>query len=358
VSHRPKRLGALVAAAAAAALVVTGTVGGAVAPAHAAKGPNGAAGWLGNQLTEGLVYNGQFQFNDYGLTADVGIALDRLGGQPGKEAAVRKAMARNVESYITGVDFGSTDRYAGQTAKALVLAQVTGGNPRAFGGVNLVTRLGSLTKADGTTAGRIRDRGASDYSNSIGQGFAARGLSIARSPKAADAVSFLLKQQCSEGFFRLGFAPEGKRRQSCDQGSKTLSVPDTDATALAVINLSAIGKKSPAVKQAIADGIGWLRKTQKKDGSFGGGPTTEGSNSNSTGLAAWALGENDACTAAAKAATWVGKLQQGRGAIAYDRAAFNAGRDGISTAEKDQWRRATAQAAPGLVYRSAAACRG
>ena len=31
------------------------------------------------------------------------------------------------------------DRYAGPTAKLLVLAQVTGGDPTSFGGVNLVS---------------------------------------------------------------------------------------------------------------------------------------------------------------------------------------------------------------------------
>ena len=33
------------------------------------------AAWLERQLIDGLVYNEQYDFNDYGLTADVGIDL-------------------------------------------------------------------------------------------------------------------------------------------------------------------------------------------------------------------------------------------------------------------------------------------
>ena len=114
-------------------------------------------------------------------------------------------------------------------------------------------------------------------------------------------------------------------------------------TALAVLQLDALPKKArtKAVKRAIADAATWLKKKQKKNGSLGGGTATEASNTNSTGLAAWALGETGSCKKARAAARWVRDLQVSgdvsgtplageKGAIAYDRAAYrSAAADGI-----------------------------
>jgi hypothetical protein len=347
---RARSLGAL---ALAAGLVLSGTQ---VAPAQAARGADGAADWLAGQLQDGLIHNDQYEFDDYGLTADVVMALDAVGGHRKDEAAVRRALANDVDSWTTGVDFGSSDQYAGSTAKAVVVAQVTGANPRDFGGVNLVTRLNRLTATEGPSRGRISDRSETDYANTIGQAFAVRGLVQARSPRAQDALSFLLKQQCSAGFFRLGFAPAAKRRQGCDAGDRQLSAPDTDVTALTVLSLDSIQRKTPAVRRALSSATRWLKRAQKADGSFGGGASTEASNANSTGLAAWALGDTGSCAAAREAAVWVKALQKRNGAIAYDAAGLEAGRDGIQKAESDQFRRATSQALPGLRYLDRSAC--
>ena len=85
--------------------------------------------------------------------------------------------------------------------------------------------------------------------------------------------------------------------------------------------------------------------------------STEGANTNSTGLAAAALGAVGAERRAANAAAWIRRLQgyspkpcrtgltPERGAIAYDRLGFIAGvTDGITDETADQWNRAHAQA--------------
>ncbi len=346
MSHRLlRRLGAAVVAT---ALLSAGT---SLAPANADRGADGGADWLGTQLDKGLVHNDQFDFDDYGLTADVAIALDAVGGSKAKERLIRKALARKVDSWTTGVDFGSNDVYAGSVAKAIVVAQATGANPRKFGKVDLVSRLNRLVGKAGPTKGRISDKTAgTDFANTIGQSFAVQGLAKARSGKADEALRFLLKQQCRQGYFRLGFSPAGQRRQSCDSGTRAQSAPDTDVTALALLSLRSLPKQTPKVRAAVADGVRWLKRNQKGNGSFGGGTSTKGSNTNSTGLAAWALGEAGACKPAVKAARWVKRLQKPSGAIAYDRTGFAAGADGIGRTEKDQWRRATAQASPGLTF--------
>jgi hypothetical protein len=347
---------------AAGALVLTtaGTAG--------AAADDTTATWLGRQLTDGLVHNDQYGFDDYGLTADTAFAMDAVGGQKATLREIRKALAEHVDSWTTGVDFGSDDVYSGSVAKAVVVAEVTGADPRSFGGVDVVKRLQQRVSTEKNTMGRVQDKSSTDYANTIGQAFAARGLAVAGSPKAGPVVKFLLKQQCSTGFFRLSFADASASKQGCDAGTRKQSAPDTDVTALAVINLTAIPKPGKRVRAAIDNASDWLFQAQKKNGSFGGGPATEASNANSTGLAGWAFGLVGACVKAQDAASWVKDLQVHgdvsgtplageKGAIAYDRAAFNAAEaDGITTETQDQWRRSTTQAAPSLSNLRVAAC--
>lgn len=361
-----RRIGVLLVAGALAATGLTFATAGA---AQAAP-EDAAARWLSKQLSpKGLVHNDQFAFDDYGLTADVGFALADIGGNSDHVRKIRRALARRVESWTTGVDFGSSDIYAGSTAKAVVFAQVVKRNPRSFGGVNLVRQLNRLVSMKKPTVGRIHDKAATDFANVIGQALAVRGLARAKSGKADEALKFLLKQQCSRGYFRLNFAPEKTGPQSCDAGTRAESAPDPDVTSAAVLSLQALKKKPKRVRAAIEKAVTWLKRQQKSNGSFGGGPTTKGRNANSTGLAASALAGAGACGKARKAARWISKLQvTGRlagtplagqkGAIAYNRAALEvAESDGIVVETSDQWRRATSQAAPALVFRSLQACR-
>lgn len=340
---RTPRLGAALLAGALA-------LGLSVGPTTTASASGGsAANWLEGQLTDGLIHNDAFDYDDYGLTADTGMALKVLGGHSRALTQVKRALARNVDNWTTGAAFGSSDIYAGSVAKAVVFAQTTGARPKDFGGVNLVKRLDARVSSEPGIAGRIQDKTAdTDYANTLGQAYAAAGLTRAGSGKAKSAVRFLLKQQCDAGFFRLYFAAKSAKDQTCDGAARKDRAPDTDATAIAVLNLQSIKHPSRAVKRSIADALTWLVHHQKRNGSFEGGPTTSASNTNSTGLAAWALSKGGKCRAADNATDWVAGLQKKNGAIAYDRAAFERG---INDETRDQWRRATAQAAPGLQLR-------
>ena len=92
----------------------------------------------------------------------------------------RNALSQHVDDY-TGDRSAAQTVYAGATAKLLVLAQATGGDPTDFGGVNLVTRArqaGSSTS--GPAKGRIADQSTfGDFANTIGQILAVRGLTKA-----------------------------------------------------------------------------------------------------------------------------------------------------------------------------------
>lgn len=353
----------LSAYAVSAAMVVSGSVL-AVTPVEAAPAPtdpigvdHGAA-WLERQLTGGVVHNDQYDFDDLGLTADVALGLAEVGGRDDTVRAVVDAIEPRAEGeYYTSSWGGTTTTYAGSLAKLLVLAQTAGVDATSFGGVDLVARLEGRVAGPGPAEGRIQNQNDSfGDANVIGQAFAAAGLRAAGSSRAGVVTDFLLAQQCPGGFFRLDFTPgTGAADQSCDEGAPG-SAPNTDATAIAMLQLSEQVDASPTVAAAWQKARAWLASRQKADGSFGGGPTTEESNANSTGLAGWALGG----PAGALAARWLRDRQASfydvcdalvreRGALAYDDAALAAGRSGGITAEsRDQFRRASAQALPAL----------
>jgi hypothetical protein len=357
-------LSVIVAAAVVSALCagLTSAPAGAASP-YDPKPAKAGAGWLAGELTDGLAHNEQFDFDDVGLSIDVAFGLDAAGKKPKVVKAITKAVAKNVGSYTSF----PPSVYAGPTAKAAVLALVTNKNPRAFGGVDLVSQLEGRVAAAAPIAGRIEDAYdpadpfGGDFANVIGQAYAAQALALAGSPKAGAATAFLLQQQCTKGYFRQYFTTDKTRPdQSCQGAPKAERGASTDATALAVLALQDVkgGKAKSAVKKAVA----WLVDHQRADGGLSDTGKSSGAyNSNSTGLAGWAFGEAGSRKAAAKAAAWVRKLQvpgnnpcsgglaKEAGAIAYDAAAYDNAQDNrIKKKDSDQWRRASAQALPVL----------
>jgi hypothetical protein len=357
MSHLTRRLGAL---AATSALAISGlgllpAPAEAVVPTPATLGAN----WLSGQLTGGLMHNPNFGgFNDYGLSIDTAFALNAVGGHSSDVAAIESAVHAHVASYTTGADFGhAAEIYAGATAKALVLSQLGGG----AGDASLVTQLEGRVASSAPIVGRIQDAldatdpYDADFANTIGQAYAAESLAAAGSTKAADALTFLLKQQCAAGYFRLNFtADKTATDQTCDGGG---GPADPDVTSAAVLALLPQIDTNAKVARAIGKAEAWLLGQQHVDGSFSGGASTNSPNANSTGLAGWALGALGDPTAAQHAAVWVrqhqvdeltgcaSQLSTQTGAIAYNDTALANGRGvGITPTSQDQWRRSTSQA--------------
>lgn len=332
------------------------------APSYAAEDPTpvaAGASWLESQLTDGLIFNEQYGFNDLGLSTDVALGLAAVGGHEGTVTAIRDQVEANIGSYIADPLYDPEATYAGATAKAAVLAATTGADPKQFGETNLIERLESVVSDQPTTLGRIGDVSAyGDYANTIGQAFAARALDEVDSTLTDAATDFLLAQQCAAGFFRLSFAAPDAADQTCD--AQVGVTPDTDVTAFAVITLQSQTDDTD-IQAAVTKATSWLVSSQLSDGSFGGAGPTSASNSNSTGLAGWALGLEGNTAAAARAAVWVRGVQADDpapcttgltpelGAIGYDGPGHGLGRsEGITVATQDQWRRASAQALPVL----------
>lgn len=358
-----RRIAAFVAAP---ALGVTALVALPTAPAVAAE-PDPApltAGttWLKSQLTDGLVHNDQYDFDDYGLSIDFGLALAEAGGQDTAVDQISSAVQAKITGYVGD---GQTESYAGSVAKAATFASVAGDDPRAYGGTDLVATLEERVLDGGPAAGRIQDKSEfGDFANSLGQAFAVQALDAAGSSEADAATDFLLLQQCEEGFFRQDFAEADAAAQACDDAAD--AKPSTDATALAVLALQG-QKDDEDVQEALADATSWLVDEQLSSGAFGAGSDIPTPNANSTGLAGRALvalGRTEEATRAAvfvralqvdEPAACATELQDDAGAVAYDGAAQRAGRaDGITVETQDQWRRASAQAVPLLSLTPAA----
>ena len=357
MSHSLRTAGALLAASTLAVTVLgqPATAAPTPAPAKTDDGAITLAGtWLKRELTGGLMVGDGF--TDYGLTIDAGLALDQAGDKSGV-SAINTALRPKISEYIAGDAFGDAgSTYAGATAKAATFARVAGANTTSYGGVNLITRLEERVSATAPIVGRLEDKSSfGDFANVIGQGYAVRALTEARSKRAADATAFLLAQQCAAGFFRESFTKDKTATsQACVEG-RADSAASLDATALAVVNLVESGSHDKTVTAAVAKAGTWLATQQKATGAFGGAGV--GANTNSTGLAGWALGLLKNREAATKAAVWVRKQQpietnkcrsaltKETGAVAYQpKVVKDARNDGITEETADQWRRATAQA--------------
>lgn len=230
-----------------------------------------AARYLSQQLAAGgnrLLYDsfmGGPRYDNAGGTADAIMGLAASGTSRTQAAKSTAWFAKNLTAY-TGS--GSTIS-AGATAKALLLAVVEGENPRTFGGVDLIDQLQDRLAATGRFEDKLDagDKNAQDYSSSISQSLALLGLQRAGQTISPTAVSYLLKQQCSNGGFDF----------TLDDASCT---SDPDATGFVVQALVAVGGQRNAVSKAVT----YLAGQQKASGAVG-----DVGVANSTGLAAMAF---------------------------------------------------------------------
>lgn len=336
-------------------VVVLATGTGSIASASEPVSP-GAAGltWLAGELAahDGMltVTFGVDAYPDPGLTIDAILA--ELAGGNGGDAAVASAIGAvdaAVFDYVNQQSTFPADRAANSTAKALLLQEVL--DTDLGPAVDLEADLRSLMATDGDETGRFNDtdlQGSGNYGNGLGQALAVLALDRTGGGVPADAVDFLLDQQCSDGSFRLyyfGYVTSYDPFETVDDLSCTDPADgDVDATALALSALLAV-PSTPAVADAIAGAVGFLTGAQLPSGGFVG---TGATNANSTGLASQALRAAGAVAEADRAAAFLTVLQLRTcvefGALAYDEAGFAAG----IAANREQWVRATTQAVLGL----------
>ncbi len=335
----------------AAALALTAALG--ASPAVAAPMPAGssvavaALDWLegelaadGGHLTTSYAFGPDvYSYDDWGLTFDAALALAAGGRGAGTAATTALAQAGDhIADYVTGAAFGAPDdRYAAALAKSVLAVDALGGDPSAFGGMDLVAELSARMQPSGADAGRFTDASAyGDYSNGLGQALAVMGLARTPGGVPAAALDFLLDQQCPGGGFRGDYTVSGGCTSDADA--------TVDATAFALQALTA-ALPTCTTREAATEAVAWLLASQAGTGGFGG---ESGANTNSTGLAGQALRVAGSTNAADAAAAFVASMQlpsgDDAGAIALNQAGYDSAADGIAVLERDSFRRATGQA--------------
>ncbi|MDQ6687839.1 MAG: peptidase, partial [Actinomycetota bacterium] len=275
---------------------------------------------------------------DYGSTIDSVLALDAAHTAQYEAKRAQIYVAQHIGQYVGN----GTERYAGPTAKALLMAQAQRVKPTGYlTGYNLRDSLRSLEQSNG----RFTDKSKyGDYSNTFSQSLAIIALRRVGVAVGAPAVRYLYLQQCPGGGFR---------QTEADTRCATASA-DVDSTSVAVQALVAVPQGSEETSR-IARAMTYLTGQQHADGGMAGGSL--GENSNTTGLAALAFASGGRTTQASKAKAFLGNLMYGcsaasrlRGLIAYTQATH----DGTGRTTEQELK-ATSQALQGLAgvpYRS------
>ena len=245
------------------------------ATGHAATG----AAYLVGQLVDGNHLESSYDdgsgtpavFVDYGLTADLALALASTHTQDKALARVVGYLRTHVDDYAdpTGNAGGP---FSGAAAKLAVVAESTGQDPTSFGGVDLISTLKSNVCTTGNPDPSAFDactavgdfRGA--YSG-VSQALAVLALGRADVAVPAPALTRLTQLQCADGGFSSSlYAP-------CSS--------DVDTTGYAVQALTL----QPGSQAALTKAWAYLRTAQGSDGGWSG---ASGVSTNSTALAAQA----------------------------------------------------------------------
>lgn len=323
---------------------------GLAAPAYAANGaratPEQSTPRAAYQLAHNLAIQGHHlvqTFNgtaypDYGSTIDSVLALDAAHTAQYEAKRAQIYIAQHIGKYVGN----GTERYAGATAKALLMAQAQRVKPTGYlTGYNLRGSLRSLEQP----TGRFSDKSKfGDFSNTFTQSLAIIALRRVGVAVGAPAVRYLFLQQCPGGGFR---------QDEADTQCTHAHTATVDATSIAVQALVAVPQGSEETSR-ITQAMTYLTGHQQADGGMKG---NLGVNSNTTGLAALAFASGGRSTQASKAKAFLGNLMYGcsassrlRGLIAYNQATH--GGTGRTT---EQELKATSQALQGLAgvpYRS------
>lgn len=211
---------------------------------------------------------------DYGLTADLALALAAVHDQDAVLAKVTGYLRAHVADYADPSGTGKyPGPYSGATAKLALLAEVTGQDPRAFGGFDLLKVLTDNVCAAADRTGYLCTA-PGDFTQSYSTVSQALGvLALARggvTPPPA-ALARLKQLQCGDGGFSSTLLAAGGTCTS-----------DVDTTGYAAQALSLV----PAAAGAVDAARTYLLDAQQPDGGFVG---AAGESANSAGLAGQAL---------------------------------------------------------------------
>ena len=255
---------------------------GTAGPAATSAAARGAGYLASNAILTGGTHVQSGGFVDYGLTADIAIALAAAGGHDARLKALVGYLRAHVADYADpdARIAGFPGPYSGGLAKLALLAEITGQNPHAFGGYDLLGVLRARQCPAANAAGTCTATGDFYQAFSgVSQALGVLALARAGTVKADDpAVRRLLELQCPDGGFSSTLPPAA------------VCVPEVDTTGFALQALSLVRDQSGAQTSPVADallrGQDYVLSVRRPDGSF---PGAAGNNTNSSALAVEAL---------------------------------------------------------------------
>ena len=230
-------------------------------------------------LIHGHFYESFPGYADFGLTIDGAFALAATGDE---DTALKGIVAfldsggkdphGNTVDTWTGI--GTRFAAGGSIGDEALLAEVTGYNPRDFGGHDLIAALDAAVCARASAGGNTSCAGSGNYTYATSVFDQALGiiaqLRAGQASEAAAPIRYLESLRNSNGSFP-SLIPD-----SHDQ--------DVDSTAMAVMALALAPGTAAAAD--VRSGMAWIAAMQKKDGGF---PGASGDSVNSAGLAIQAL---------------------------------------------------------------------
>ncbi|GIU99580.1 MAG: hypothetical protein KatS3mg014_1196 [Actinomycetota bacterium] len=252
-----------------------------------------AAGYVASQQRS----NGAIvAFSAIGSTADAVVSLVAAGvGRPTVERALDYLERKVRNGKVTGV---------GLQGKVVLAVVAAGGDPRRFGGTNLVRAIRATEQEDGRL-------GATTAVFDQALGILAL-VAAGRTPSDA-SLTWLLGAQCPDGGWQYDGPPAPGEDEHCSGGGEDWFASDTNTTAMAVMALEAAGAPAPAV-----DPVGFFEAIRDADrGGWGytWGYGTTDANSTALVLQAYAALGQDPPTGSIRA---LRELQYLRcGAFAY-----------------------------------------
>ena len=284
------------ALSAAIAVAATVSIAGCVPQQPSPQGlaRNAAADWLSAQFEPGGLIPSPFDPSQPALTdsATAIASLEAIDRASSVTDAAYAALATRVDEYV--VDGAGDDR-PGALARLIIAVESKGGDPRALSGEDLVARLEATMITSGPAAGRFGEQDPT-YDGVFRQGLSLAALSLVEpTPTAIDpsggaiedlpAVRWLLDQQCDSGAATGGWMSyRSDLGAVCGFDPATWVDVDSNATALAVIGLAAVGAA------AESDPLPFLSGSQTGSGgwSYNASPTGT-ADPDSTGLVMAAL---------------------------------------------------------------------
>jgi hypothetical protein len=264
-----------------------GAIFGALTPAFAAPTPGRTPDLVAGSaylaapanLKAGRYYESFPHVADFGLTIDGALALAATGDE---DPALRRIVAfiagdgKDASGKTVDDWTGIGTRYAsgGAIGKEVLLAEVTGTNPRHFGGRNLIAALNASVCARAFEGGHSACPAAGSFRNAASVFDQALGvmaqLRAGQASQAAAPVTYLAGLQRPDGSFPSLIPVSGG--------------PDIDSTAIAVMALALA--PGPRAAADVRSGLSWIAGQQKRNGGFSG---AGGESVNSAGLAIQAL---------------------------------------------------------------------